>query len=162
MVTCLLLSSKVPEKRRAATRYGASMAQGPGGGRYQGGWWAFGGRSKEMQGRGRAWDPSAVLFSSFPSRAVLLQDKSLTLSQIGPAGNRRMRWANRRCFPSPSYSTPTPQHSKDSRLYTLTVMCSAVILPFGAAGVQASRGAAQLCSVMTGSSTEGPGFLQGD
>lgn len=58
--------------------------------RYQGGWWAFGGRSKEMQGRGRAWDPSAVLFSSFPSRAVFLQDKSLTLSQIGPAGNRRM------------------------------------------------------------------------
>lgn len=32
MVTCLLLSSKVPEERRAATRYGASMAQGPGGG----------------------------------------------------------------------------------------------------------------------------------
>lgn len=31
MVTCLLLSSKVPEERRAATRYGASMAQGPGG-----------------------------------------------------------------------------------------------------------------------------------
>lgn len=106
MVTCLLLSSKVPEERRAATRYGASMAQGPGGGlavweRYQGGWWAFGGRSKEMQDRGRARDLSAVLFSTFPSRAVLLQDKSLPLSQIGIAGNQRMRWANRRCFPPP-------------------------------------------------------------
>lgn len=156
----LLLSSKVPEERTAAQGMGRTWL------------WDLGGElcaegTKEERrvlegevlcGKGRAWDPTAILFISFHNRAVLLQVKALCVSQIWPAGNWGGRWANReRCFPQPESSTPTtPGQQRLIILYAHDIVWyCATLCRAGVARV--SHGAAQLYSVVTGRSTENPG-----
>lgn len=109
--------------------------------------------------------PGPSCLSAF--RAVLLQDKSLCLCQIWPAGIGGRREANRRrCFPTTLVPPHWPfQHSKDLGFYAVTVSCGTVSCTvscaplFESAVAPASRVAAQLNSVLMGSSTEDIGSL---
>lgn len=164
--------SEAPARRRAARGTGWAWLRHSGGGSWlrhgKGRKGGFGRKGEVLRSRGRAWDPKAILFISFHNSAVLLQDKSLSLCQIWPAGIWGRRWATRRrCFPT----TPVPphqpfQHSKDLVFYIVTVSCCDTI-PGTVSGAPlfepevapASHVAAQLYSDMMGSSTEDLGSL---